>query len=90
MIVYFSGNANAYYTNTRFSGDLRSPVKGAPTSESANMVSTGLLPSALGIGGKTRQNDLDIAFQVTFFTLVSMLKTLAQVASLAMALKATA
>jgi len=68
MIVYFSGNANAYYTNTRFSGDLKSPVKGAPTSESANMVSTGLLPSALGIGGKTRQNDLDIAFQVTFFT----------------------
>ena len=26
------------------------------------------MPSALGIGGKTRQNDLDIAFQFTFFT----------------------
>ena len=29
---------------------------------------TGLLPAALGIGAKTRQNDLDIAFQFTFFT----------------------
>lgn len=66
--IDIGGNANAYYTNTRFTGDMKSPVKGAPTNQSANMVSTGLLPSALGIGGKTRQNDLDIAFQVTFFT----------------------
>lgn len=66
--IDIGGNANAYYTNTRFSGAVKSPVKGAPTNQSANMISTGLLPSALGIGGKTRQNDLDIAFQVTFFT----------------------
>ena len=26
-----------------------------------------MLPSAIGIGGKTRQNDLDVAFQFTFF-----------------------
>jgi len=66
--IDIGGNANAYYTNTRFSGDLKSPTSGVLTHESANMISTGLLPSALGIGGKTRQNDLDISFQVTFFT----------------------
>jgi len=33
----------------------------------ANEVSTGLLPSAIGFGGKTRQNDIDVAFQTTFF-----------------------
>jgi predicted porin len=35
---------------------------------SANQVSTGLLPSALGIGAHTRENDLDVAVQFTFFT----------------------
>jgi predicted porin len=35
--------------------------------DNANQVSTGLLPSAIGIGAKTRQNDLDIAIQTTFF-----------------------
>ena len=43
-------------------------MKGAPTQQTANQISTGLLPSALGVGGKTRQNDLDVAFQFTFFT----------------------
>ena len=66
--IDIGGNANAYYTNTRFSGDLKSKVDGAPSHQTSNMISTGLLPSALGIGGKTRQNDLDISFQVTFFT----------------------
>jgi predicted porin len=66
--IDIGGNVNAYYTNTRFTGDLKSATPGAPTNRSANEVSTGLLPSAIGIGGKTRQNDLDIAFQFTFFT----------------------
>jgi len=66
--VDIGGNVNAYYTNTRFSGAVKSAVAGAPSSKTANEVSTGLLPSALGIGAKTRQNDLDIAFQFTFFT----------------------
>lgn len=66
--IDIGGNVNAFYTNTRFSGDLESDVDGAYTSENANTVQTGLLPSAVGIGGKTRQNDLDIAFQFTFFT----------------------
>ena len=66
--IDIGGNVNAFYTNTRFSGNLESRTDGAYTSENANNVQTGLLPSALGIGGKTRQNDLDIAFQFTFFT----------------------
>jgi predicted porin len=55
------GNVNTYYTNTKYSGDSFAGVA------RKNQVSTGLLPSAIGIGGKTRQNDLDIAFQFTFF-----------------------
>lgn len=66
--IDIGGNVNAYYTNTRYDGDLDIDVDGAPGSENSNTVSTGLLPAALGIGGKTRQNDLDIAFQFTFFT----------------------
>ena len=66
--IDIGGNVNAYYTNTRFGGALDTDVKGAPGSKNANTISTGLLPAALGVGGKTRQNDLDIAFQFTFFT----------------------
>ena len=61
--VDIGGNVNAYYTNTKFSGNL----DGAGV-KTKNMVQTGLLPTALGIGAKTRQNDLDIAFQFTFWT----------------------
>jgi len=62
--IDIGGNVNAYYTHTKYSGDLKT----AGLTSKANTVQTGLLPSALGIGGKTRQNDLDIAFQFTFFT----------------------
>jgi predicted porin len=65
--VDIGGNVNAYYTHTSFSGNQESNVKGAFTNQSANTVQTGLLPSAFGIGGKTRQNDLDVAFQITYF-----------------------
>ncbi len=65
--VDIGGNVNAYYTHTSFSGNQESNVKGAFSSQSANTVQTGLLPSAFGIGGKTRQNDLDVAFQITYF-----------------------
>ena len=64
--IDIGGNVNTYYTNTRFSGDAFDSAIPGQNSRS-NQVSTGLLPSALGIGGKTRQNDLDIAFQFTFF-----------------------
>jgi predicted porin len=66
--VDIGGNVNAYYTHTKYEGALKNATAGAPGSKSSNTVSTGLLPSALGIGAKTRQNDLDIAFQFTFFT----------------------
>ena len=59
------GNVNAYYTHTSYSGDAG--TVGA-SRQSQNVISTGLLPSAIGIGAKTRQNDLDIAVQFTFFT----------------------
>jgi predicted porin len=36
--------------------------------KATNTIGTGLLPSALGIGAKTRQNDIDTAIQFTFFT----------------------
>ncbi len=61
--VDIGGNVNAYYTNTKFSGNM--DVAGVKTK---NMVQTGLLPTALGIGAKTRQNDMDIAFQFSFWT----------------------
>ena len=57
--IDIGGNVNAFYTHT--SG---SALAGAPNK---NTVQTGLLPSAIGFGGKTRQNDLDVAFQFTFF-----------------------
>jgi len=45
----------------------RAANSGAALTDSANQISTGLLPSAMGIGAKTRQNDLDVAIQTTFF-----------------------
>jgi len=67
--VDIGGNVNAYYSNTNYSGDVFKGGKNADIgSETGNTISTGLLPSALGIGAKTRQNDLDIAVQFTFFT----------------------
>jgi predicted porin len=62
--IDIGGNVNAYYTHTKVSGALSAPG----IEDTAQTVQTGLLPSALGVGGKTRQNDLDIAFQFTFFT----------------------
>jgi len=65
--VDIGGNVNAYYTNV--STDT-TDAKGVTTSSGsdANTIGTGLLPAAFGIGAKTRQNDLDIAFQFSFFT----------------------
>lgn len=64
--VDIGGNVNAYYTNV--STDTTS-AKGVTTSGAdASTIGTGLLPAAFGIGAKTRQNDLDIAFQFSFFT----------------------
>jgi len=55
--VDIRGNDNAFYTRTTGAANANS-----------NTIGTGLLPAQLGIGAKTRQNDLDIAFQFSFFT----------------------
>ncbi|MDO9051563.1 MAG: porin [Methylotenera sp.] len=62
------GVVNAYYTNTKFSGD-----NGAGTGAlglgadqtSQNNITTGLLPNYLSVSGKTRQNDLDVGFTIS-------------------------
>jgi len=64
------GVVNAYYTTTRQSGDLN--VGGAPLglgndtgTRTASNITTGLLPNYLSVSGKTRQNDLDVAFTIS-------------------------
>jgi predicted porin len=71
--IDIGGNVNAFYTNKTSKlkyyenddGDIsRGEIKGA----TGNTIGTGLLPAQFGIGAKTRQNDLDVAFQFSFFT----------------------
>jgi predicted porin len=64
--VDIGGNVNAYYTNVQSTTTSAAGVKA--DAADANTIGTGLLPAAFGIGAKTRQNDLDIAFQFSFFT----------------------
>ena len=64
--VDIGGNVNAYYTNTQKDTTNSAGVK--TSAVDGNTIGTGLLPAALGIGAKTRQNDLDVAFQFTFWT----------------------
>jgi len=65
--VDIGGNVNTFYTHTTYSGTQKTAA-GSVGSQSTNTMQTGLLPTALGIGAKTRQNDLDVAFQFSFFT----------------------
>ena len=64
--VDLGGNMNAFIANvdTETTSGTGVRTKGSAT----NSIGTGLLPSALGIGAKTRQNDIDTAIQFTFFT----------------------
>jgi len=62
--VDIGGNVNSFYTRTKLSGNMRTALE----DDTRQQVQTGLLPSAFGIGAKTRQNDLDVAFQFSFFT----------------------
>ena len=48
------GVVNAYYTSTKSNG-----------AQSVSNITTGLLPNYLAISGKTRQNDLDVAFTIS-------------------------
>ena len=54
-------------TNAATTRTLGARAAGSAQTKNANQISTGLLPSAIGIGAKTRQNDLDVAIQTTFF-----------------------
>ena len=75
--VDISGNVNAYYQNTRASGGTETIAGGVATARDANGdkvangINTGLLPSWIGFSGKTRQNDLDVAFTISFQPQVS-------------------
>jgi len=78
--IDISGNVNAYYQNTRASGgdwaaaEVSGGVAGGRDANGdrvANGINTGLLPSWIGFSGKTRQNDLDVAFTISFQPQVS-------------------
>jgi predicted porin len=67
--VDIGGNVNAYYTNVDTKANAAAVSNElAVDGVTSNTIGTGLLPAAFGIGAKTRQNDLDIAFQFSFFT----------------------
>jgi len=62
--VDIGGNVNSFVTSTKNSGNLRTEGR----EDTPVQIQTGLLPSAIGIGAKTRQNDLDVGVQFSFFT----------------------
>lgn len=72
------GVVNAYYTATRNSGEATTgyatlwagngqsdALAGAGDNKTQNNITTGLLPNYLSVSGKSRQNDLDIAFTIS-------------------------
>ncbi len=67
------GVVNTYYTSTRLSGSAATPgyggafIGGSATgsSQTVSNITTGLLPNYLSVSGKTRQNDLDVAFTIS-------------------------
>jgi len=64
--VDIGGNVNAFVANVDTETTTAAGVR--TNAKATNTIGTGLLPSALGIGAKTRQNDIDTAIQFTFFT----------------------
>ncbi|MDG1453043.1 MAG: porin [Methylophilaceae bacterium] len=58
------GVVNAYYTSTSFSGDDAAAGEFG-NGDTVNNITTGLLPNYLSVSGKTRQNDLDVAFTIS-------------------------
>jgi predicted porin len=71
------GVVNAYYTSTSadrlehgvgYGGAFftsNNGLNGTPTDNTAANITTGLLPNYLSVSGKTRQNDLDVAFTIS-------------------------
>jgi hypothetical protein len=66
--VDIGGNVNSFVTSTKLSGNQRAGVNADGREDTPVNIQTGLLPSAFGIGAKTRQNDLDVGIQFSFFT----------------------
>jgi predicted porin len=64
--VDIGGNVNAFVSNVDTETTSAAGVK--TKGKDSNTIGTGLLPAALGIGAKTRQNDIDTAIQFSFFT----------------------
>jgi predicted porin len=65
-----NGNVNAFYIYSSADGSAAiqgglAPAKGANGSGTSE-INTGLLPSWLGFTGKTRQNDLDVSWTISF------------------------
>ncbi len=74
--IDISGNINAYYQNTRASGGVGATGSIATGRDAngdrvANGINTGLLPAWLGFTGKTRQNDMDVSWTISFQPAVS-------------------
>jgi predicted porin len=74
--IDISGNVNAYYINTRASGapgavGAIATGRDARGDKVANGINTGLLPAWIGFTGKTRQNDLDVSWTISFQPAVS-------------------
>jgi len=68
--VDIGGNVNAYYIHNHSTGSatVNGGLAQKPntyTGANASSINTGLLPSWLTIGAKTRQNDLDIAWAIS-------------------------
>ena len=60
------GVVNAYYTSTRASGTPLTVIGGVnDAGKTTSNITTGLLPNYLSVSGKTRQNDLDVAFTIS-------------------------
>jgi predicted porin len=62
------GVVNTFYTGTKTSGTAGANGIGATSAAQAGNssdVTTGLLPNYLSVSGKTRQNDLDVAFTIS-------------------------
>jgi predicted porin len=70
--VDIGGNVNAFYIHNNSSdsntvaGGLANTKSTTSSGSSASSINTGLLPSWLGISAKTRENDLDVSWTVSF------------------------
>ena len=70
--IDINGNVNAFYIHNSSSdsntvnGGLANTKSATSSGSDASAVNTGLLPSWLGFTGKTRQNDLDVSWTISF------------------------